>query len=82
MRVAVQKISGDTGVSIVEPHAESVLDMADQACALLNGRMAYSGPAQVVADDQDLQQRLLGVAQTAELAQEPRTGNRLMTGSM
>lgn len=44
----------------VERHAESALEMADRAHLLIGGGMAYSGPAQAIADDRDLQQPLLG----------------------
>jgi len=53
---------------IVEHHAESVLAMADRAYVLVNGRVAYSGTATDLAANRELQERLLGITQAADLA--------------
>jgi ABC-type branched-subunit amino acid transport system ATPase component len=46
---------------IVEHHAETVLAMADRAYVLVNGKVAFGGPAATLAADVPLQERLLGV---------------------
>ncbi len=66
VREAVMKLTGRASLVIVEHHAESVLAMADRAYVLVNGRIAYGGAAAELAADKALQQRLLGVVQTAE----------------
>ena len=43
-----------------------VLAMADRAYVLVNGRIAYGGPASELAADKALQERLLGVMQAVE----------------
>jgi ABC-type branched-subunit amino acid transport system ATPase component/ABC-type branched-subunit amino acid transport system permease subunit len=69
VRDAVRQLTTRTSLIIVEHHAESVLAMADTAYVLVNGRIAYAGPASELAADDVLQQRLLGVVQVdAKLA--------------
>jgi ABC-type branched-subunit amino acid transport system ATPase component len=58
---AVAGLRGRATVVIVEHKAELVLPIADRACVLVNGTIAFDGPAQVLAGDADLQSRLLGV---------------------
>jgi ABC-type branched-subunit amino acid transport system ATPase component len=71
VREAVRQLSSRASMLIVEHHAESVLAMADRALVLVNGRVAFGGPASTLAADAALQERLLGVAQT-----EPETPRR------
>lgn len=67
VREAVTKLTSRTSLLIVEHHAESVLAMADRAYVLVNGRVAFSGAAEVLAADHALQERLLGITEAAEL---------------
>lgn len=60
---ALVRLRGKVAMVIVEHHAEAVLPFADHACVLVNGQMAYAGPAAALAADPALQARLLGVAQ-------------------
>ena len=69
VREAVAKLTTRVSLIIVEHHAESVLAMADRAYVLVNGRVAYNGDAGDLAADQELQERLLGIAKTADAAQ-------------
>jgi ABC-type branched-subunit amino acid transport system ATPase component/ABC-type branched-subunit amino acid transport system permease subunit len=69
VREAVAKLTTRASLVIVEHHAESVLAMADRAYVLVNGRVAYSGDAADLAANQELQERLLGIAKTADAAQ-------------
>ena len=68
VREAVVRLSSRVGMVIVEHHAESVLAMADQACVLVNGRVAYGGAAAELAGNKALCERLLGVVQAEEFA--------------
>jgi len=68
VREAVAKLTSRASLVIVEHHAESVLAMADRACVLVSGKVAYDGTAQALAADLALQERLLGVAQADEEA--------------
>jgi len=47
---------------IVDHHAEAVLAMAQRACVLVNGKVAFAGAADTLAADRALQEKLLGVA--------------------
>jgi len=47
---------------IVDHHADAVLAMASRACVLVNGKLAFSGPAASLAADRALQEKLLGLA--------------------
>lgn len=67
VREAVVKLSTKASMLIVEHHAESVLEMADRAYVLVNGKVAFSGAASVLAADKALRERLLGVAEADEL---------------
>jgi ABC-type branched-subunit amino acid transport system ATPase component len=58
---AVIKLRDRASLIIVEHNAESVLALADSACVLVNGAVAYQGRASELAADADLQARLLGV---------------------
>ncbi|WP_269498125.1 branched-chain amino acid ABC transporter ATP-binding protein/permease [Castellaniella sp. S9] len=68
IRVAVQRISHQVSMILVEHHAESALLLSDRAYVLVNGRIAYAGTAAELNADSDLQQRLLGVGQQREAA--------------
>lgn len=69
VREAVAKLRARASLVIVEHHAESVLAMADRAYVLVNGRVAFSGGADELAADHELQERLLGITQTADAVQ-------------
>ncbi|WP_298014354.1 ATP-binding cassette domain-containing protein [uncultured Castellaniella sp.] len=58
---AVIKLRDRASLIIVEHNAESVLALADSACVLVNGTVAYQGRASELAADADMQARLLGV---------------------
>ncbi|MGE3651170.1 MAG: ABC transporter ATP-binding protein, partial [Reyranellaceae bacterium] len=62
---AVIALRGRASIILVEHNAEVVLPIADRACVLVNGAIAFDGPAHGLASDHDLQNRLLGVAQAA-----------------
>ncbi|MFG1348013.1 branched-chain amino acid ABC transporter ATP-binding protein/permease [Xanthobacter autotrophicus DSM 431] len=62
VKEAVLKLTTRASLVIVEHHAEEVLAMADRAYVLVNGRIAFEGTAQALADDIALQDRLLGIA--------------------
>jgi len=62
VRVAVAKLTSRASLVIVEHHAESVLNMADRAYVLVNGHIAFGGPARELAENKALQERLLGVS--------------------
>ena len=68
VRDAVAKLTTRASLVIVEHHAESVLAMADRAYVLVNGRVASSGPATDLAANRELQERLQGSTQAADLA--------------
>lgn len=68
VREAVARLTARASLVIVEHHAQSVLAMADRACILVNGHMAYEGSAAELAANAGLQERLLGVSRgTADL---------------
>jgi branched-chain amino acid transport system ATP-binding protein len=62
---AVVKLRGRASLVIVEHHAETVLPIVDRAYVLVNGRVAFDGTAQALAEDKALQARLLGVTDCA-----------------
>jgi ABC-type branched-subunit amino acid transport system ATPase component/ABC-type branched-subunit amino acid transport system permease subunit len=66
VREAVAKLTSRCSLVIVEHHAAEVLAMADRAYVLVNGRVAFSGDARVLAADVALQERLLGVTKVAD----------------
>ncbi len=68
VREAVAKLTTRASLVIVEHHAESVLAMADRAYVLVNGRVAFSGEAEVLASDTALQERLLGITKAVDPA--------------
>ena len=68
VREVVAKLTTRASLVIVEHHAESVLAMADRAYVLVNGRVAFCGEASVLAADTALQERLLGITKTVDLA--------------
>jgi ABC-type branched-subunit amino acid transport system ATPase component/ABC-type branched-subunit amino acid transport system permease subunit len=67
VREAVAKLTTRASLVIVEHHAESVLAMADRAYVLVNGHVAFGGAAETLANDQALQERLLGITNAADL---------------
>ena len=48
------------GIVMVEQHAVEALRIADEACLLVHGNVARSGPAQQLAQDPDIQRLFLG----------------------
>ena len=63
---AIAGLRGRVTVVIVEHKAELVLPLADRAYVLVNGAVAFAGPAHALANDLKLQARLLGVGQAAD----------------
>ncbi|WP_315837467.1 branched-chain amino acid ABC transporter ATP-binding protein/permease [Bradyrhizobium prioriisuperbiae] len=60
---ALVKLRGKVAMIVVEHHAETVLTIADRACVLVNGAVAFEGEARTLGEDHALQARLLGVVQ-------------------
>jgi ABC-type branched-subunit amino acid transport system ATPase component/ABC-type branched-subunit amino acid transport system permease subunit len=60
---ALAQLRGRVAMVIVEHHAETVLPLVDRAYVLVNGRVAFEGTAQSLAEAPELQARLLGVVQ-------------------
>jgi branched-chain amino acid transport system ATP-binding protein len=60
---ALVKLRGKIAMIVVEHHAETVLTIVDRAYVLVNGAVAFEGPARTLAEDHALQARLLGVVQ-------------------
>jgi len=48
------------GVLLVEQNVQTALDVADRACVLDRGRVAYAGPAAALREDASLRRRVLG----------------------
>jgi len=66
VREAVSQLSArGPSLVIVDHHADAVLAMAQRACVLVNGKVAFAGAAGTLAADRALQERLLGVAASA-----------------
>lgn len=63
---AVVRLRGRASLVIVEHHAETVLSIVDRAYVLVNGSVAFEGTAQKLAEDKELQARLLGVTDCAK----------------
>ncbi len=63
---ALVKLRGTVAMILVEHHAETVLPLADTACVLVNGQIAFAGEARVLEEDHALQARLLGVVQAED----------------
>lgn len=63
---ALLKLRGRVAMIIVEHHADAVLAMSDWAYVLVNGRIAFDGPAADLEGNAELQARLLGVVQDDE----------------
>jgi len=61
---ALARLRGRVAMVIVEHHAESVLPLVDRAYVLVNGRVAFAGTAKALAEDTELQARLLGIVHT------------------
>ena len=60
---AVARLRHRASLVLVEHHAEQVLSVVDRAVVLVNGEVAFSGPAATLAADAPLQARLLGVVE-------------------
>jgi branched-chain amino acid transport system ATP-binding protein len=58
---AILRLKQHAAIVIVEHKAELVLPICDKAVVLVNGRVQWAGVASVLAQDDDLQERLLGV---------------------
>jgi branched-chain amino acid transport system ATP-binding protein len=58
---ALARLRGRVAMVIVEHHAEAVLPLVDRAYVLVNGRVAFEGTAKALAEDAELQARLLGI---------------------
>jgi ABC-type branched-subunit amino acid transport system ATPase component/ABC-type branched-subunit amino acid transport system permease subunit len=58
---ALVRLRGKVAMVIVEHHAASVLPITNHAVVLVNGQVAYDGPARALEQDHALQARLLGV---------------------
>ncbi len=61
VKAAVRKLREFASVVIVEHNAEEALELADRAYVLVNGGVAFSGPARELEQDRGLQERLLGI---------------------
>jgi ABC-type branched-subunit amino acid transport system ATPase component/ABC-type branched-subunit amino acid transport system permease subunit len=62
VKAAVNRISTRASLVVVEHHADEVLALADRAYVLVNGKIAFAGASDTLANDQTLQDRLLGIA--------------------
>jgi branched-chain amino acid transport system ATP-binding protein len=60
---AVVRLRHRASLVLVEHHAEQVLSIVDRAVVLVNGEVAFTGPAATLAADAPLQARLLGVVE-------------------
>ncbi len=65
---ALGKLRGRVAMVIVEHHAETVLPITNHAYVLVNGQVAYEGPARTLEQDHALQARLLGLVHGEDLA--------------
>lgn len=61
---------GDVSVLLIEQNLGVALEVADNVAVMLNGRIARILPANELAGDLDLQQRLLGVKSAGEVEEE------------
>jgi ABC-type branched-subunit amino acid transport system ATPase component len=68
---AIAQLRGRVALVLVEHHAEQVLAVVDRAVVLVNGRVAWQGPAGVLAQDPALQARLLGIVDAAQAGAAP-----------
>jgi uncharacterized protein (UPF0261 family)/ABC-type branched-subunit amino acid transport system ATPase component len=62
---------GEIGVLLIEQNLGVAIDVADTIDVMVNGRIARSMPADELAADRELQQRLLGVKMDAEVEEAP-----------
>ena len=60
---ALRELAGDNEISVllIEQNLGVAIDVADRIGVMVNGRLAQEMPAQVLAGDRELQERLLGV---------------------
>lgn len=61
---------GSIAVLLIEQNLGVAIDVADRIAVLVNGRIAQILPASTLAEDPDLQRRLLGVSVAAEEEEE------------
>ncbi|WP_440640918.1 branched-chain amino acid ABC transporter ATP-binding protein/permease [Bradyrhizobium sp. PUT101] len=67
---AIIKLRERASLVIVEHDASAILDMADRAYVLVNGRVVFEGAAATLAADHALQAKYLGIAhEEADIAQ-------------
>jgi branched-chain amino acid transport system ATP-binding protein len=71
---AVVRLRGRASLIIVEHHAETVLPIVDRAYVLVNGSVAFEGTAKALAEDKELQARLLGVTDGSSVQDGARQG--------
>ncbi|MEO9136811.1 MAG: branched-chain amino acid ABC transporter ATP-binding protein/permease [Casimicrobiaceae bacterium] len=59
---ALMRLKDRTSILLVEQKVDIVMQMADRAYVMVNGRIAFEGAPAVLHRDEELQQKLLGVA--------------------
>jgi ABC-type branched-subunit amino acid transport system ATPase component len=59
--LARDRSSGGMSVLLIEQNLGVALEVADRIAVMVNGRIAHTLPAQALAEDRELQRRLLGV---------------------
>ncbi len=59
---AVMRLKDRTSILLVEQKVDIVMQMADHSYAMVNGRIAFEGSPAALYHDEELQQKLLGVA--------------------
>jgi len=64
---------GDSEISVllIEQNLGVAIDVADRIGVMVNGRLAQEMPAQALAADRELQERLLGVRSSDDTSDEP-----------
>ena len=65
---ALRELAGDHEIAVllIEQNLGVAIDVADRVGVMVNGRIAQELPSQQLADDRELQERLLGVRASAE----------------
>jgi len=86
---ALRELAGDSAISVllIEQNLGVAIDVADRIGVMVNGRIAQEMPAQALAADRELQERLLGVrssddeadAQVPAAAPEPPAVTQVLT---
>jgi ABC-type branched-subunit amino acid transport system ATPase component len=59
---AVMRLKDRTSILLVEQKVDIVMQMADRSYVMVNGRIAFEGSPATLHHDEELQQKLLGVA--------------------